>query len=91
MTLEIPEIVEKALGKNPEEARRRALECMLLDAYKSRKLSRGQVRSLLGLTWQATEEFLAKNGATYHYSATDLDEDIETGKQLLNLSEPDRR
>lgn len=91
MTLDIPERIEKALGDTPEQSRRRALECMVVDAYKSQKLSRSDVRELLALSWQETEEFLARNGATYHYALPELDEDIETGINLLKQREHHNR
>ena len=83
MILDIPESLEKALGNTPEQRRERALQCMVVDGYKNRKLSRNEVRELLGLSWQATEEFLARNGATYHYGVAELDEDIANGLKLL--------
>jgi predicted HTH domain antitoxin len=91
VTVEIPDEIGNALGNTPEETRRRVLECMVVEAYKNRKVSRGQVRAALGLSWQGAEEFLARNGATYHYGVEELDEDIETGRRLLNLSESNRR
>ena len=91
MTLEIPAEFERAFGDTPDEVRRRALECLVVEAYKKAKISRGQVRELLGLNWYETEDFLAREGATYHYTVADLDDDIATGRRLLKIGEPGRR
>jgi len=87
MTLEIPELVEKALGDTPEQARRRALECVVVEGYKSERLSRGEVRRLLDLSWYGTEELLSKYGAYLHYSIEDLDDDLRTFSKLSEKTE----
>lgn len=86
MTVEIPETVEKALGDTPEAAQRRALECMVVEGYKTEKLSHGQVQSLLDLSWHEAEEFLARNKASLHYSIEDLEADIRTLSRTLKTS-----
>ena len=55
----------------------------MADLYREKKISRGQVREALGLTWHQTEEFLASKDCTRHYSASDLEEDWENNRQLL--------
>src|SRR5437868_11707527 len=78
MVLEIPENIEKALGDTPEESKRRALECILLDAYKKHKITKHELRETLGLSWFQTEDLLACNGIMYEYSVEDLEKDFET-------------
>jgi predicted HTH domain antitoxin len=83
MTLEIPEAVEKALGDTPEQSRRRALECMVVEGYKAEKLSHRKVGELLGLSWHETEEFLARNGAMLHMTAEEVETEVEAMQKLL--------
>ena len=77
MTVEIPEAVEKALGDTPEQARRRALECMVVEGYKARKLSHGKVGELLSLSWHETEAFLRKSGALLHMTSEEIADEVE--------------
>jgi predicted HTH domain antitoxin len=83
MVLEIPENIEKALGTTPEESKRRALECLVLDAYRNHKISRHQLRKTLGLSWFDTEDLLARNGITHDYTAEDLEKDLQTNRRLF--------
>jgi hypothetical protein len=83
MVLEIPENIEKALGKTPEEARRRALELFALDGHKSERLTHLEVRQLLGLSWHETEQFLHDNGAMLHYTPEELRHEVEAMNKAL--------
>jgi predicted HTH domain antitoxin len=54
-----------------------------LESYRSERLSRGEVRRLLGLSWQETEEFLAKHGIPYQYTIDDLNADRASLDRIL--------
>ena len=45
--------------------------------------SPGEVRRLLGLSWQETEDFLARHGLPYQYTADDLNEDRQNLDRVL--------
>jgi predicted HTH domain antitoxin len=75
ITIELPDAIVRDLGQSPGEITRRVLEAIVLEGYRSERLSRGEVRRLLGLSWQETEEFLAKHGIPYHYAIDDLNAD----------------
>jgi predicted HTH domain antitoxin len=83
MTVEIPEAVEKALGDTPEAAQRRALECMVVEGYRSQKLSHRRVGELLGLSWHETEDLLARNGAMLHMTSKEVEAEVEGMLKLL--------
>jgi predicted HTH domain antitoxin len=83
MVLEIPENIEKALGNTPAESKRRALESILLDAYRKHKISRHLLRETLGLSWFQVEDILARNGIMHEYSVADLEKDAETNKRFF--------
>ena len=61
ITIDLPDAIIRDLGQSPDEITRRVLEAVVLDAYRSERLSRGEVRRLLGLSWQETEDFLARH------------------------------
>ncbi len=81
ITVDLPEPVIRALGGEGEISRR-LLESVAADLYRERKITRGQVRQTLGLTWQQTEEFLARKGCARHYSTADLEEDRRNNQRL---------
>jgi predicted HTH domain antitoxin len=75
ITIELPDPIIKELETTPGGISRRVLEAVALEGYRSERLSRSEVRQLLGLTWQETEDFLARHGLCYHYTLDDLNED----------------
>jgi hypothetical protein len=77
ITIELPDSIVKELESVPGEIFRRVLEAVALEGYRSTKLSRLDVRKLLGLSWQDTEDFLAKHGLDYQFAIADLNEDRE--------------
>ena len=80
--MSVPETVAGRFGSTPEAVGRQLLESAAIEGYRSQRLSRGQVREMLHLNWQETEEFLARHGCVRHYSPSDLDEDRETLAKL---------
>ena len=83
ITIDLPDAIVKELGRDPGEITRRVLEAVVLEAYRSQRLSRGEVRRLLGLSWQETEDFLAKHGISYHYTMDDLNADRANLDRIL--------
>jgi predicted HTH domain antitoxin len=83
ITIDLPDAIVRDLGQSPGEITRRVLEAVVLEAYRSERLSRGEVRRLLGLSWQETEDFLAKHGIPYHYTIDDLNTDRANLDRIL--------
>jgi predicted HTH domain antitoxin len=83
ITIDLPDTILNGLGKSPGEITRRVLEAVVLDGYRIQRLSRGEVRRLLGLGWQETEDFLAGHGLPHQYTADDLDEDRQNVDKVL--------
>jgi predicted HTH domain antitoxin len=75
VTIQMPKGIAPKFGTDPEAIGRRVLEQAAVEGYRSRQLSRGQVRQLLGLDWAETEEFLARHRCERHYDLEDLEED----------------
>jgi predicted HTH domain antitoxin len=82
ITVRLSEVVAGRFGETPELAVRKLLEAAAVEGYRTSRLSRGQVREMLGLSWHETEEFLAKHGCFRHYTADDLTEDRQTLAEL---------
>ena len=86
VTIELPDVIIKELETAPGAISHCVLEAVALEGYRSQRLSRGEVRHLLGLTWHETEAFLARHGMVYHYTAEDLEEDQKTLRKLAKAS-----
>lgn len=82
--VELPDAIIRELVEDPREIERHVLEAVAVEGYRSRKLSRGEVGRLLGLSWHETEAFLAERGVSYHYTLSDLEEDRESLERLLD-------
>jgi len=82
VTLSITDEVAAQFGGETNAVARQLLEAAAVEGYRSERLSRGQVRQLLGLGWHETEEFLADHKCSRHYTLEDLEEDRRT---LANL------
>ena len=80
--VKLPENVAGRFGDTPEAAGRQLLESAAIEGYRSQRLSRGQVREMLRLEWQQTEDFLASHDCPRHYTLSDLDDDRETLAKL---------
>lgn len=78
LTVNLPESVAEKFGDTPALAARHLLESAAVEGYRSRKLSRHQVREMLGLSWVETEAFLSEHGCPLDYSLDDLEEDRQT-------------
>lgn len=78
VTLSITDEVAAEFGGEPNAVARQLLEAAAVEGYRSERLSRGQVRELLGLSWHETEDFLAEHGCFRHYTPEDLEEDRRT-------------
>jgi hypothetical protein len=69
-------------NETPNDARR-LVEHAAVDGYHSNRLSRGQVRKMLGFTWSETGEFLAHHNCERHYDIAELEKDRQNLDRLL--------
>ncbi len=71
------------------DLKRAALEALLIEGYRSGKLSLDQVRRMLGFEsrWQ-TEEWLGARGVPWNYSLEDFDTDRKTLQRLFSAKKP---
>ncbi len=82
ISVKLPDHVAERFGNNPQMAARKLLESAALESYRSHLLSRGQIRAMLGLNWQQTEDFLALHCCERHYTKADLEDDAQTLSSL---------
>ena len=87
VTLELPDDLVKHF--NPNQIVREILEALAIHAYRTEKITQGQVGTILGLPsrW-AVDAFLKERNVELHYDEGDLESDRKTldrlRKQHLN-------
>lgn len=83
LELQIPDEVAHLLTSEYADLPRAAVEALALEGYRSRRLSEGQVRQVLGLSSRLqVHAFLKEHGVHLHYSLDDLEQDRETSRDL---------
>jgi predicted HTH domain antitoxin len=63
LSVEVPDQIAHSLRLDGPQPNRRALEMLAIEGYRTGDLSRGQVGTLLDLSFYDTEEFLKRNHA----------------------------
>ncbi|HUH63128.1 MAG TPA: UPF0175 family protein [Terracidiphilus sp.] len=82
--IEIPDELARALAERGADLSRAAIEAIALEGYRSRWLSDGQVRRLLGFsTRMKVHEFLKEHNVYLNYSMEDLKQDISASDEFL--------
>jgi hypothetical protein len=83
ITLELPDDVAQGLERQAENLPRALLESFALEGYRSGKLTEEQVRRILGYgTRMQVHGFLKEHDVYLNYSSEDLEQDMETLRQL---------
>jgi len=81
---DIPDPIEQELAKQVGDVSQAAKEALVIESYRTGRLSIGQVARVLGFeTRFQAEEWLGKHGVSWNYSLDDLEADRETLRQLL--------
>ena len=92
ITVEIPEELARQLiaaGKDPARA---ALEAIILEGYRSDRLSEAEIRNLLGFdTRMEVDAFLKEHGAFLRYTDEDLAHDREVAIQAARRVRTERQ
>ncbi|HUI41210.1 MAG TPA: UPF0175 family protein [Terriglobia bacterium] len=79
VTLELPDEVAEGLPDLP----RAVLESVVLEGYRSRRLTEEQVRRILGFgTRMQVDAFLKEHGVYFDYTLEDLDRDTEASREF---------
>ena len=83
VTVHIPDLISKRLGKNTEDIPQWLLEKAGLEAYRSREISSYELRLLLGIKSRIElDAFLKTHGVYIEYTEEDFAHDAETSRQL---------
>ena len=78
---ELPDEIAQSLQSS--DLSRTALEALAIEGYRSEKLGRGQVQSILGFsTPMQADAFLKEHGVYLNYTVEDLKEDLATLERL---------
>jgi hypothetical protein len=81
--LNLPDELSDFLLTSGGTLERAALKTVALEAYRAGKLSKGQLRRILGYrTRTQVHAFLKEHGAYLHYSLADLEDDRQAGDAL---------
>lgn len=83
VTVEIPDELARQLQIDRAALSRHILENLVVEAYKSEKITSAEVGRILNLPSRfAVDGFLKAHEAYLHYAESDLEQDIETLNQL---------
>jgi hypothetical protein len=78
ISFEIPDDLAAALAPLGQDPSRAALETLGLDAYRERRLTGYQLRTLLGISSRFEFDAFLKNHRVEKYTAQDFDHDLAT-------------
>ena len=83
ITIHIPEDLARSLGHESGDLSRRTLEALAIDGYRSGELTEEQVRRILGYsTRMQVHEFLKEHDVYLNYGLEDLEQDLQTLRQV---------
>lgn len=89
ISLEIPDELAPALTTPGQDPARAALEAWGLEAYRQRRLSGYQLRTLLGLPSRWDLHALLKERQISMYTLEDLEQDLATNEELRKKRQAD--
>jgi predicted HTH domain antitoxin len=85
--IDIPDTLAAQLSAAGRDPSRATLEALAVDGYRTRQLSEGEVRTMLGYkTRIQVHELLKEHGVYLNFSVEDLQQDIETSNRLFERS-----
>jgi len=82
ITIELPEDIAVGLESRWKDLPRAALECLALEAYRSRALTAAQLGRLLVFETQMQVDAFLKEHEIFDYAAADFEQDRETLREL---------
>jgi hypothetical protein len=91
VTIEIPDELAASLTPEGQDPARVALEAWALEAYRQRRLSGYQLRTLLGLPSRWDLHALLKEHQISMYTVEDLEQDLATIREFQEKQKLDSR
>ncbi len=89
ITLEVPDDLAKPLLPEGRSPARAALEALALEAYRERRLTAYQLRTLLGISSRYELDGFLKRREIYDYSIEDFERDLAGADQLRQARRTD--
>jgi predicted HTH domain antitoxin len=83
LSIEVPDEMAEHLHLEEPDTARRVLESLLLEEYRSRKLSRGKLSELLGLSFWETEQLIKDRGCGQGQTWAEVQADVEKLRRFL--------
>ena len=91
ITVDIPDELANTLAAPGQDPARAALEALGLEAYRQRRISAYQLRSLLGIRSRWDLDAFLKERQVETYTAEDFDHDLDSIRQSEESRKADRR
>jgi predicted HTH domain antitoxin len=89
VTLTIPDSLAAQLTAAGKDPARAALEALLVEGYRTRLLSEGQIKRILGYgTRMQVHGLLKEHDVPLDYTIEDLEQDMETLRNLPKIKTP---
>jgi len=82
ITLDLPDDIAESLAAPGQDPCRAALEALGLEAYRQRRISAYQLRTLLGIESRWELDAFLKERKVETYTVEDLEEDLATLREL---------
>jgi predicted HTH domain antitoxin len=83
LSIEVPDEMVEQLRLDDPEIGWRVLESLAVEAYRSQRLSRGQLSKILGLSFWETEALIKERGCGQGQTWAEVEEDVEKLRRFL--------
>jgi hypothetical protein len=90
ITVTLPDDLAAPLVPNGQEPARAALEALALEAYRQRRITGCQLRTLLGIPSRYELDGFLKLHEVYDYTVEDFDHDLATIHELAEKRKAER-
>jgi len=91
ISVEIPDELAQSLAAAGQDPSRAALEALALEAYRQRRLSAYQLRTLLGIASRWDLDAFLKERQVESYNAEDFEHDLATIRRVEEMRKAERR
>lgn len=83
VVVDIPDSLAADWQREQQDLPRSVLEAIAAEGYRSGRLSRGQVRQMLGLNFYAGEEWFKKKNLPLNHTVEEFEKDLKTLDELF--------
>ncbi|HEX4809268.1 MAG TPA: UPF0175 family protein [Bryobacteraceae bacterium] len=91
ITVEIPDELANSLASPGQDPARAALEALGLEAYRQRRITGYQLRTMLGISSRYELDGFLKQHEVYDYTIEDFEHDLATIRELEESRNADAR